>query len=33
VSGTGEFADATGSVTSPEKSTWAYGDFVVTITG
>jgi len=32
-SGTGEFLDATGSVTSPEDSTWSYGDFVISITG
>ena len=32
-SGTGEFLDATGSVTSPEDSTWFYGDFVISITG
>ena len=33
VSGTGEFLGATGSVASPKDSTWAYGDFVITITG
>jgi hypothetical protein len=32
-SGTGEFLDATGSVESPDDSTWSYGDFVITITG
>jgi hypothetical protein len=32
-SGTGEFLGATGSVTSPEDSTWSYGDFVISITG
>jgi hypothetical protein len=32
-SGTGEFLDATGSVTSPEDSTWSFGDFVISITG
>lgn len=31
ISGTGEFLDATGSVTSPEDSTWSYGDFVITV--
>jgi hypothetical protein len=33
VSGTGEFLGATGSVESPDDSTWTYGDFVITITG
>lgn len=33
ISGTGEFLGATGSVASPADSTWAYGDFVITITG
>lgn len=33
ISGTGEFLDATGSVSSPSESTWTYGDFVITITG
>lgn len=33
VSGTGEFLGATGSVESPDDSTWSYGDFVITITG
>jgi hypothetical protein len=33
ISGTGEFLDATGSVESPDDSTWTYGDFVITITG
>jgi hypothetical protein len=32
-SGTGEFLEATGSVTSPKDSTWPYGDFVISITG
>ena len=33
IDGTGEFAGATGSVSSPADSTWSYGDFVITITG
>jgi hypothetical protein len=33
ISGTGEFLGATGSVESPDDSTWTYGDFVITITG
>ena len=33
VSGTGEFLGATGSVESPDDSTWSYGDFVITIAG
>ena len=33
VSGTGEFLGATGSVESPDDSTWSWGDFVITITG
>lgn len=33
VSGTGEFLGATGSVESPDDSTWSYGDFVISISG
>jgi hypothetical protein len=33
ISGTGEFLGATGSVESPDDSTWSWGDFVITITG
>lgn len=33
ISGTGEFLEATGSVASPEDSTWPRGDFVIAING